>query len=273
MRAIVLVGGFFALAGGGATAGTVITLDQSVNNGPARQQTIALAGDKVRMTSPENQMIFRGDQNKVWVVRPEDKAYIELTPESMSQMKAQMDQAMARMQQQLASMPPERRKQMEAMMASRGMGPSASAAPPQITYEKAGEPKKVGDYTCTPFHVTMPGAPASEFCMATLSDLGLTRDDLGAFVSFGKFMGQMGGIGAQRSPMAQLDLDSIKKQIGFEGFPVQTTFNAPGGQHAVQTTLTSIKHEDPPAGTFDLPAGYTRQDMGAGMGHGPRAPG
>jgi len=279
MRAIVLVGGFIAaVMGGSALAGTVITLDQSVNGGPAKQQTIDLAGDKVRMESPENQMIYRGDQNKVWIVRPQDKAYIELTPESMSQMKAQMDQAMAQMKQQMASMPPEQRKQMEAMMASRGMGASAGAAPPPITYEKAGDPRKVGDYTCTPFHVAMPGAPASEFCMASLSDLGLTRDDLAAFVGFGKFMGQMGGTGAQRSPMAQLDLDSIKKQIGFDSFPVQTTFNAPDGKHMIQTTLKSVKHEDPPAGAFDLPAGYSREDMGPGMGghgmgHGPRPPG
>lgn len=34
---------------------------------------------------------------------------------------AQMDQAMAQMQKELASMPPEQRKQMEAMMAQRGM--------------------------------------------------------------------------------------------------------------------------------------------------------
>jgi hypothetical protein len=109
--------------------------------------------------------------------------------------------------------------------------------------------------------------------MAALSDLGLSRDDLKAFVGFGKFMSQMGGTGAQRSPMAQLDFDSIKQQIGFDAFPVQTSFSVPGGQRAVQTTLKSVRHEDPPAGTFDLPAGYTRQDMGAGMGHGPRAPG
>jgi hypothetical protein len=271
MRAVILVGGIFALAAG-AKAGTVITLDQSVNGGPARQQTIDLAADKVRMTSPDNQMIYRGDQNKVWIVRPEDKAYVELTPESMGQMKAQMDQRMAQMQQRLASMPPEQRKQIEAMMASRGMGPSAPAAPPQITYEKAGDPKKVGGYTCTPYRVTVTGAPTSEFCMAALSDLGLTRDDLKAFVGFGKFMSQMGGTGAQRSPMAQLDFDSVKKQIGFDAFPVQTSFDAPGAQHSVQTTLKSVKHEDPPAETFDVPAGYTREDMGARMGHGPRAP-
>jgi hypothetical protein len=273
MRAAVLAGGLLAVMSGGAWAGTVITLDQSVTGEPAQQQTIELAADRLKMTSPENQMIYRGDQNKVWMIRPEDKAYVELTPESMSQMKTQMDQAMAQMQQQMASLPPEQRKRMEAMMASRGMGPSAGATPPQVHYEKAGDPKKVGGYSCTPYHVTMPGGPESEFCMAPLSDLGLTRDDLKSFINFGKFMSQMGGVGAQRSPMAQFDVDSVKQQIGFDGFPVQTTFNAPDGRHTIQTTLMSIKHEEPPPATFDLPAGYTREDMGPGMGHGPRAPG
>src|SRR6185503_6613133 len=110
-------------------------------------QTIDLAGDKVKMTSPQNQTIFRGDQNKAWIVKPEDKAYVELTPESMSQMRARMDQGLAQMQQQMASMPPEQRKQVEAMMAVRGMGPSATSTPPRITYEKAGDPKKVGGYS------------------------------------------------------------------------------------------------------------------------------
>ena len=275
MRAIVLMSGLVAIAAGGsATAGTVITLDQTVNGTQNRPQVLYLEPDRLRMSSPENDMIFRGDQNKVWVVRPEDKAYIELTPESMAQMKAQMDQMQAQMQQRLASMPPEQRKQMEAMMASRGMGPNAPATPPQITYTKAGEAKKVGDYTCTPFKVTMAAGLVSDFCMAKLSDLGLTRDDLKSFVAFGTFMGQMGGTGTQRSPMASLDFDSIKQQIGFDGFPVQTSHSSPDGRHNVETTLKSIQHQDAPAGTFDLPAGFTRQDAGGpGMGHGPRPPG
>jgi hypothetical protein len=272
MRAIVLMGGLLALAAGGsATAGTVITLDQTVNGTPGNQQIIYLETDRARMSSPQSDMIFRGDQNKVWVVRPRDKAYIELTPEIMSQMKAEMDRVMADMRQRLAAMPPEQRKQMEATMAARGMDPNPSATPPQITYEKAGEPKKIGDWSCTPYHVTMSAGPASDFCIAKLSDLGLTRDDLKSFVGFGAFMSRMGGTGAQRSPMASLDFDAMKKQIGFEGFPVQTMFGTPDGKHSIATTMKSIQHQDPPAGTFDIPAGFTREDAGPGMG-GPRPP-
>jgi hypothetical protein len=267
MRAIVLMGGFLALAaGGGATAGTVITLDQVANGGPGKPQIIYLEPDRLRMSSPDNDMIFRGDQNKVWIVRPQDKGYVELTPESMKQMKAQMDQVMAQMRQRLAAMPPEQRKQMESMMAVRGMGSNDPATPPQNTYEKAGEPKKIGDWTYTPFHVTMNDGPVSDFCIAKLSDLGLTRDDLKSFVGFGAFMGQMAGTGTQRAPMASLDFDAMKKQIGFDGFPVQTMFGTPDGKHTIATTMKSIQHQDSPAGTFEVPAGFTRQDAGPGMG-------
>src|SRR5271154_1481432 len=183
MRSIVLMSGFFAMAAGGsAMATTVITLDQTVNGAPGRPQVMYLEPDRLRMSSPENDMIYRGDLSKVWVVKQQDKSYVELTPESMSQMKAQMDQMQAQMQQQMATMPPEQRKQMEAMMASRGMGPNAPATP-QITYTKAGEPKKVGDYACTPFKVTMNGGMVSDLCMAKMSDLGLTRDDMKSFVA------------------------------------------------------------------------------------------
>ena len=92
MRGFVLMGGLLAaaLGRGGAIAATVITLDQTVNGQPGRPQVMYLDTDKLRMSSPDNDMIYRGDQSKVWIVRPQDKAYIELTPESMSQMKAQM---------------------------------------------------------------------------------------------------------------------------------------------------------------------------------------
>ena len=64
-----------ALSGGGAMAATVITLDQSVNGQPGRPQVMYLDTDKLRMSSPENDMIYRGDQSKVWIVRPQDKAF------------------------------------------------------------------------------------------------------------------------------------------------------------------------------------------------------
>ena len=261
MRAVFLSGLLLAF-GGNAVAGTLITLDQSVGGAPPKPQFMYIEPGKLRMTSPESDMIYRGDQNKVWIVRTREHSYIELTPESMAQMRARMDASVAELQQRMATMSPDDRGRAEAFLASRGVGPNAAAV--QISYQKAGDEKKVGDWKCTPYHVTMTSgsAPASDFCIAKLSDLGLTRDDLKPFVGFGAFMSQMGGTGAQRSPMAAFNFDEMRKSIGYDGFPVQTAHKSPDGTHDVETTLRSIQHQDAPAGSFDPPTGYDRMDGG-----------
>jgi hypothetical protein len=159
----------------------------------------------------------------------------------------------------MATMGPEERQQAEAFLASRGVGPNAAAVP-HVAYDKAGAVETVGSWSCLPYHVAMNGGPPSDFCIAKLSDLGLTREDLKPFVDFGAFMSQMGGTGAQRSPMASFDLDEMKKAIGFEGFPVRTAHKSPDGTHMVETTLVTIQHQDAPTGSFDPPAGYDRMD-------------
>ena len=64
-----------------------------------------------------------------------------------------MDKAMAEMQKQLASMPPEQRKQMEAAMASRGvkMGAGGSSVKVCLTKEQAEKPPeaRMGRGDCT----------------------------------------------------------------------------------------------------------------------------
>jgi len=64
-----------------------------------------------------------------------------------------------------------------------------------------------------------------------------------------------------RSPMTSINFDSMTKAIGFDGFPVQTTTKFGDGSRQIVVTLKSIQHEDPPAGAFDLPAGYTKIDL------------
>jgi len=260
MRAVFLSGLLLA-SSGNAMAGTLITLDQSVGGAPPKPQFMYIEPEKLRMTSPESDMIYRGDQSKVWIIRTREHSYIELTPESMAQMRARMDASVAELRQRMATMSPDDRKQAEAFLASRGVGPNA-AATAQVSYEKAGDEKKIGAWKCTPYRVTMNGGAPSDFCIASLSDLGLTRDDLKPFVGFGAFMSQMGGTGAQRSPMAAFNFDEMRKLIGYDGFPVQTAHKSPDGAHDVETTLISVQHQDAPAGSFDPPAGYDRMDGG-----------
>jgi hypothetical protein len=176
-----------------------------------------------------------------------------------------MDQAMAQMKEKLAAVPEAQRKQVEAMMASH-LGLGAATAPPQVAYEKAGDSRTVGDWSCAPYQVVVGGKASSEVCIAKLSDLGLSRDDLTVFASFGAFMAKMtAAMGVLRSPMSSIDYDSMTKAIGFDGFPVQTTAKLGDGGRQIVVTLKSIQRQDAPADAFDIPAGYTKIDF-ASMG-------
>ena len=261
-----LAGALFVLgAGGGATAATVIALDETVNAAAPTPRTMILDADRLRMSSAASDVIFRGDLNKVWILLAKNHSYLELTPGGVEQIGARVDQAMAQMKEKLAVVPDAQRKQIEAAIASH-MGQGAPSAPPQATYEKAGDARTVGAWSCAPYRIVLGGNASSEVCIAKLSDLGLSRDDLQGFASFGAAVAKMtAAVGALRSPMATLNFDSMTKAIGFEGFPVQTTSALGDGSRQIVVTLKSIQHEDPPAGAFDIPAGYTKLDL-ASMG-------
>lgn len=252
-------------AGGGAAAATVFAFDEAVNGAAAQPRTMVLDTDRLRLSTAATDVIFRGDLNKVWVLRSKDHSYLELTPGSLGQIGARMDQAMAQMKDKLAAVPEAQRKQVEAMMASH-LGLGAATAPPQLAYEKAGNSRTVGDWSCAPYQVVVVGKASSEVCIAKLSDLGLSRDDLTGFASFGAFMAKMtAAMGVLRSPMTSINFNSMTKAIGFDGFPVQTTTKLGDGGRQIVVTLKSIQRQDPPADAFDIPAGYTKIDF-ASMG-------
>jgi hypothetical protein len=252
-------------AGGGAAAATVMSFDEAVNGAAAQPRTMILDTNRLRMSTAAIDVIFRGDLDKVWVLRSKDHSYLELSSAGVGQMAARMDQAMAQMKAKLAAVPEAQRKQVEAMMASR-MGPGAPSAPPQVAYEKAGDSRVVGEWSCAPYQVVVGGKASSEVCIAKLSDLGLSRDDLTGFVSFGAFMAKMtAAMGVLRSPMTSINFDAMSTAIGFDGFPVQMTAKGGDGGRQIVVTLKSIQRQDPAADAFDIPAGYTKIDF-AGMG-------
>jgi hypothetical protein len=267
VRSLFALGAGFASAllafGGGATAATVIAMDEAISDAAPQTRTMVLDTDRLRMSSAAADVIFRGDLGKVWILQSKLHSYIELTPAGLGQMGARMDQAMAQMKEKLAALPEAQRKQIEAMMAAR-MGQGAPSAPPQVTYEKAGDARTVGDWSCAPYRIVVSGKASSEVCIAKLSDLGLSRDDLSGFAGFGAFMAKAtAAMGVLRSPMTTLNFDSMTKAIDFDGFPVQTTTKVGDGSRQIVVTLKSIQHEDPPAGAFDIPDGYTKRDFGS----------
>ena len=252
------------LSAGGAHAAIIIT-SMLGNAQGSMTQTMSLDGNNLKMDRPSGAMLYRGDEDKVFEIDNEHHAYTEMSPEAMAKIKAKMDAAVAQMQQQMAAMPEAQRKQMEAMMAARGMpGPSDSpTVPPVMSYQKNGAMRKVGKWDCQPYTLLSDGKPKADLCIAKLSDLGLTRDDLKPFIGFSVHMGkQMTAMDQRVSPMTAMNFDALNKAIGFDGYPVETVYKLPMGP-SITTTVQSVEHRDAPAGSFDVPAGYTKRDMDA----------
>jgi hypothetical protein len=243
------------VASGTAAAGVVITAETTSGDKAAHPTSIMLEPDRLRQGGSDVEMIYRGDLKKVWMLEQADHKYREMNPETMQAMRTRMDAAMQQMRQQMQSMPEAQRKQIEAMMGQRGM---AEANP--VTYEKAGPAKKVGAWSCTPYRVHGSAAEHEEVCLARMSDVGLRRDDLKAFESFSAFMLQMMPAGQAGGRSLAVDLDGMAKAVGYDAMPIEMTNYGDDGKPEFQMIVKQIERKSIPAATFDLPAGFAKEE-------------
>jgi hypothetical protein len=249
------------LGAGPASAGVVITMENS--GGPegaaARQNQMFVESDRLKMPQQKGGLIYRADQEKAYNYDDERKTYTEITRDSLGQMRQQMDAALAQVRQQMANMPPDQRKMVEEMLAKQGAGTQQAA--PTVTFEKSGGKQTVGKWSCEGYARLENGRKVQDLCIARMADVGLTRDDLKAFTSMSAMM--KSGLG--RDQGATMDFDAMSKAIGFDGVPVRTVLYLPNGQQH-ETTLKAVERKSLPPATFELPAGYTKQEL-------PRPPG
>jgi len=266
---------------GSAMAGVVVTSTQTkLDTKQASPSTIYVDSDRLKVVTPENIAIFRADLNRVWVIDPQRRTYVEMTAETMQQMGnqiagagGQMAAAMAQMQAQLSQMPPEQRAQIEAMMAGRGGlggppgGRGGAAAPPQVSFTKAGGSKTVAGWPCDQYRKTVNGQQEEDLCIAPITAAGLSAADFQVLDRFSAFMAPV-----MSSPMVPkndyMGWNDMNKAIGFQGMPLDTVMYA-GGKPDRQQTVNKIERTAIPASTYELPAGLTKQEIGPG-GRGPR---
>ena len=258
---------------GNAMAGVVVTSTQTkLDTHQASPMMVYVEADRLKVVTPENTMIFRGDLNRMWVIEPQRRTYMEMTPETMQMMSgqlagagAQLGAAQAQLQAQLAQMPPEQRAMMEQMLAGRGLGGppggrGAPAAPPQISFSKAGGSKTIAGWNCDVYRKTVNGQQEEEVCIARITAAGLTAADFQVLNRFSTFMQPI-----LSSPMVPhtdyMNWSDMNRAVGFEGMPLDTTTYVQGRPN-MQQTVNKIDRTAIPANTFDLPPGFTKQDMG-----------
>jgi hypothetical protein len=209
--------------------------------------------------------VFDGPKKVVRMVNTTQKSYTEITTTEIQQMASQMSGAMAQMQAQLQSLPPEQRAMVEQMMQGRGgagmrgmPGMPAMAAAAKVEYRRTGT-DKVGQWSCTKYEGTSGGQKTSEVCTVEPSALNLQASDFEASRQLAEFM---------KSLMPQMadgvTLFATTEAQGFSGVPVRRTTFRNGAVESV-AEITEIRREAIPASTWDVPAGFRREAM-PGMG-------
>src|SRR5579859_4645557 len=242
-----------------AANGLVISMKTTKGTSTATNQ-IQLDANHMRAemagrSDAQNAFVFDGVKQAMYIIDDSKKTYTEITKEDLDRMAAQM-------QGMMASIPPEQRAQVEAMMRARGgrgmPGMGAPAAKP--TFKKTGT-DKVGKWTCDKYEGYEGDRKTSEVCTVAPSALGLSDADFAVTKQFAKFFS---GIMPQMSERV-FSIGSLEDR-GFAGVPVRTISYGADGSVSSTTELTDISHQNVPDSAFAPPSGYAKQDMGFGRG-------
>jgi GLPGLI family protein len=229
--------------------------ESKVTGGPIKDQTDQMyympKMFKRTSTGDANIMIVRLDKETMYILKPKEKTYSEITFAEMEAMmkkgKAKMDSRMAEMQKKMQSMPEEQRKMMEKMMGDKMPGTAKDA---KVDVSSTGEKKAIGGFSCTKYVVTQDGKEfMTLWTTKDVKEFEPMRKDFEAFSQRMSSMNPMAGKGM---------MDAFRK---VDGFPIETDMSG------ITNVVTKIEKRSTPAGEFEVPSGYTKvkSEMQEGM--------
>ena len=253
-----------------AFAGVVVSSTHTVVDTKKSDPVMAyFEADRMKIAMPDTTVIYRGDLNKLWIVSPAKKTYVEMTAEGMKAMggqmqaaQATMSAAQAQMQAQLSKLPPEQRAMIEKQLAAQGINPAGAPpanARPASTYVKAGPGKTVASGRCDVYSRMDGPTKAAELCIAPIGAVGLTAADFKVLDSLTAFVAPV--VASPLTPKSDfMNFNDMSKAIGFQGIPLETTTYS-SGKPSMQDTVQKVEHSAIPTASFELPPGLTKQNL------------
>jgi hypothetical protein len=250
------------LAATSASAQGVVMVMRQVSGAQTTNSQVQMDRTHVRtdiqVNGESNAVVFDATADVVRMINLSKKSYIEMSRADLQQMQQQLTGVMAKMEAQLKNLPPEQRKMFEDMMKGRGGLPGGAAAPPappRITYKAAGN-DKVGQWACTKYDGYNGAEKVSELCTVQPGAIGLSEADFAPMKQMAELMKTMVPDAAE-----QFAVNATVAEQGFAGVPIrQVSFR--NGKPANSSELLEVRREAIPASVWEVPAGFTRQQMG-----------
>ncbi|MEW6429881.1 MAG: hypothetical protein AB1730_00110 [Myxococcota bacterium] len=250
------------LAASSAFADVTLTFD-AVANGKPYVMTMRLKGKRMMMSmvrkdeGRDTAVLRDGEGKRTLIIDHSKKTISELSDASAAAMKDQASQAQAAMAASLASLPPEKRAQMEAMMAKLPAHAGAAGAPPPkkaYTFEKKGTSRKVNGKACEDYVVKADGVADGEGCFIAWKDAPITRESLRS-----QLLAASEGL-----PVDAQALDDSFMAETAPGLPAWRKRVDASGAVVSETTLKDLSTAAIPDAVFEAPKGYTSRSLGGG---------
>ncbi len=222
-----------------AGSGVLITFKTAGPNGMQTNQVQVepdrLRADTTTAAGQKQTVVFDADKQLLTAIDYEHKAYRQMTKADADRLGSQMSSAIAQLQAQMASMPPEQRAQLEAMM--RGGVARLTLQAPAIDYRQAGT-DKVAQWSCEKYEGFISEQKVSELCTVQPQALGFTAADFAITAQFESFFQQM-----IPQNMGRLFALGDPARTGFSGFPIRQITFANGEPRTTSELTAILAHE------------------------------
>ena len=249
---------FGALAAQTASAGVYVEMvnhDIKANTTELAQKIYVQNGNG-RFVDGEGRATLIKD-GTFYVIDEADKSYIMFDKATMEQLAKKISEAMEKMKQQLAQLPPEQRAQMEQMM------PGLAGGEKKWTVEvvDTGKSDKVDGRACHIWDVKREGELDDQICVVPYSALPGKENFEAMFAKFAKVFEEM----AKSVPMLSGSMSNeFSAHVKTGGFPVRSRPYDNGKLGDTEQLLKVWREEAIPASTFEIPKGYKQKQMPMG---------
>ena len=256
---MVLVAAMLVLFGDPAGAGTrldVESRDLRRTDPQVRTSVLWLDGTRMRLEADaENTVIYRADQDAVWVIDHRDKSYRAVDREATESVAQGVGQANAAMRRYIEALPPAQRQTAERLL-DRTLG-SPTGVSPDIEIRARGANERIAGVPCAVYEVRRGGSRRAEVCRSSFEAAGIadeTRDAVRALAD------SLGAVLPALAPehLRQDGVDALHAFAVLDGVPLRVRLYEEGAA-IWETRVTAIVERAAPATAFDVPDGYERR--------------
>jgi len=232
-----------------------LVIEESIDAGdgtPVQQSVTYVSTNRLATNQGTMGVIFLADKQILWQYDTNQSLYLEFTPATLKELKAQSDTMVAKavesIKQQMQSAGTDQKVALQKAIDQMQQGP-------EYSFKRLGPDKTINGFTCTPIGVSMNGEAHTRICVAPLTELGMTEADMQPFDALQKFYSNLGSL-VSAGNFAIPGLDDF---LGFRSFPVEE--REPGAAGMSVTTLKSATRKSVPGSVFTLPPGLTKQEV------------